>query len=340
MKFVKRIGSVFEIFTINNKIFLVDNEKKEIINISQNNHLPISYVKHTKNYFYDILVGQIVVYDDSFRIASKIIDPENMQFNSSIEENADGWILMLSKRSVEEKLMAEFKIIRNEEILHQNWYCGKILSNNFLLHFKYEERFNPSYFRCSDLLDTKTHCEYECEEGNQATNLWIVRNDNLIFCEKKSDNFAGVIVKVHLTSGQIVWKSEIANTNLHYNEEQGLLISFWASEVNGENYQIIDIDNQTIDFGETKTSYKLENVNTNPGTQYLHQRKLYFADQIMSISGETPRPVKFGCFDIDTKKIDFLQEIPEATGTAISQIIYNENTLYIRTWCNRLFIYE
>jgi hypothetical protein len=110
MKFVKKIDSVFEVFSINKNIFLIDNEKKEIINVSNNNHLPINYVRYSKNYIYDILVGEILIYDDSFKIVSKIIDPENTQFNSSIEENDNGWVLLLSRRDSERKLISEFKI--------------------------------------------------------------------------------------------------------------------------------------------------------------------------------------------------------------------------------------
>lgn len=339
MKFVKRIDSVFEIFSINKKVFLVDNEKKEIINSSENNHLPISYVKHTKNYFYDILVGQILIYDDSFRLASKIIDPENTQFNSSIEENDNGWILLLSKRNGERKLMSEFKIISNEKILHQNWYCGKILSNNFLLHYKYEERFNPSYLRCSDLLDTTTHWEYECSEGFQTKNKWIIRGEYLLFCINKQDYFAGKFIKINVKTGVVKWLVDVSYTDMLYDETQGIFVSFWAGNNNGNNYQIIDIDNETVDIGVPHTEFELSNVSSLVQMQYLRGTKLFFADNIQ-LYGDNTMPVKFGCFDIVSKKVNFLQEIPVEHGIQISQLFYNENNLYIRMTLNTLLVYE
>lgn len=330
-------NNIKSIFTLGGILFI--KEKDKIVSKYTETNLLDSVVYFDTCYFTKIYDGYAEFYDLKMNFLKRYENNEIEKYSSKftfIDKDKLIWDYHNSDSGKNTLKYIEGVV---EKVISDPFF-GNIINSNFRLNFPDGIFLNPNKFTFSDILGQKSYWEYKCEEGFQASNLWIVGDENLIFCESKSDNFAGMIVKIHLTTGQIIWKSEIANTNLHYNEDQGILISFWASEVNGKNYQIIDIDKQTIDFGETETSYKLENVNTNPGTQYLHKRKLYFADQIMSISGEAPRPVKFGCFDIDTKKIDFLQEIPEARGTAISQIIYNENKLYIRTWCNRLFIYE
>lgn len=151
--------------------------------------------------------------------------------------------------------------------------------------------------------------------------------------------FAGKFVKIHLQTGVVKWEREIPNVNMHYNEEQGIFISFWAGNNNGKNYQIIHIDEETIDVGEPRTDYEFDNVNTLLQNQYLEGDKLYFADNVQSYGDKTV-PIKFGRFDIKTKEIDFMQEIPIEHGIQVAQMIYNEDKLYIRMTENNLLVYE
>lgn len=220
-----------------------------------------------------------------------------------------------------------------------NSFFGKILNERFRLNFSEGVFVKPSSFRVSDLLDNKTYWEYKCSADKKATNLWIVRGDYLIFFENKFGTYVGNINKIHLTTGQIKWSTEIANINLHYNENLGLLVSFWANNELGKNYQIIDIDNETIETGYPNTDYELLNVNTLGETQYLAERKLYFIDSTNAYGKDLPI-VKFGRFDLDTKKIDFLQEVPEANGIGFLQVIYHEFKLYLRSYDNKLYIFE
>lgn len=300
---------------------------------------PINYVRYSKNYFYDILVGEILIYDASCRIVSRIIDPDIEQFNSSIAGNDKEWIMLLSKRNSERKLISEFKIISNERVLYQNRYCGKILSHNFLIHFKYDERFKPSNFRCSDLMDTTTYWEYTCPTGLQASNTWVVRGEYLLFCENTDGSYQGNIKKIHLPTGELKWEAAVPMTRLHYNESQGLFISFWANVDYGQYYQIIDIDNETIDFGNPITDVILQNLPSTEGTLYLYERKLYFTDFSNAYGDQIPK-IMFGFFDIDTKEVEFLQEVPEAKGDGFAQIIYSDNKLYLRSFGNKLYVYE
>lgn len=107
----------------------------------------------------------------------------------------------------------------------------------------------------------------------------------------------------------------------------------------GNNFQVIDLVKQTFISGKIETGYNFENVNVHWQQQFLHQNKLYFTDNVHSY-GDDLRPIKFGCFDIETKRVDFLQEVPELLTGQFAQVIYHEDKLYLRTSGNELFIYE
>jgi hypothetical protein len=116
-------------------------------------------------------------------------------------------------------------------------------------------------------------------------------------------------------------------------------VSVWGNKYAGNNYQIIDLNKRSIEVGRFQSPIMLENVAVNWQLQYLYENKLYFVDNVHSTYGEEPRPIRFGCFDIENKQLDFIQEVPEVAGGQFAQVIYHDNRLYLRTSGNELFIF-
>jgi hypothetical protein len=273
----------------------------------------------------------LVIYSKNF-CELKQIEKSNL-INISFFDNINNFILRYGLTDNQYEIYIDNLLIKSEEFI-----IGRLLNKNYRLHFR--ERFRPIQdFRCSDLLDEKTYWEYTCPPGLQASNTWVVRGEYLLFCENTDGSYQGNIKKIHLPTGELKWEAAVPMTRLHYNESQGLFISFWANVDYGQYYQIIDIDNETLEFGNPITDVILQNLPSTEGTLYLYERKLYFTDFSNAYGDQIPK-IMFGCFDIDTKEVEFLQEVPEAKGDGFAQVIYSDNKLYLRSFGNKLYVYE
>lgn len=330
MKLIDKINGIHFLYYLGN---VYAQNDREIMMLNRNTSIPINPYNGSlsKGYFYKIDSNKISLYDSQMILQKEIFIEKPSIFFSI---NEDYFVVTTILNDVKYNNF----YYKNEIIAKRPRFFGKILDKNARLNFHEGVFSNPNYFRFSDLLDETTYWEYQCEEGLQTTNQWIVRGDYLLFCEHKKLEAAGKLVKIHLPTGNIKWEVEIPNTFLLYNEAQGLFTSFWAAKEIGSHYQIIDIDHEKIEIGKAASSYDLENVNTFGETQYLHENKLYFSDQVNSY-GNDLRPIRFGCFNIVTKEVEFLQEVPEALASQFSQLIYHEDKLYLRTTDNVLYIY-
>ncbi|MFC0182115.1 hypothetical protein SAMN04515674_101123 [Pseudarcicella hirudinis] len=305
---------------------IYSNSKKESINFES-----YKRVFYSNQYIFATINSDIEVYNLNFEKVSTF--KADFPVGITILEDISNYVIRCGKNEEKYLFYCENLFAKEEENI-----AGNLLNCKYRLHFT--DPFSPpKYFRCSDLLDEQTYWEYDCGEGIETTNLWTVRGEYLVFCTHKSDFFAGKLVKINLQTGDIKWEVDIPNTFLLYNEEQGLLTSFWASNVNGKNYLIIDIDKEQISIGEPITMNNLENVNTFGQSQYLYGSKLYFTDNVHSY-GDELRPIKFGCFNIESKQVEFLQELPQAAGGQFAQVIYHTSKLYLRTSANELFVFE
>lgn len=331
MKLHRVIQNVLYIYFLKN-IYL--QRENDLLNLNTNVSIPITQFNGSlsKSYFYKIGDDVLSLFDLEMNLTKEIFvkKPSAFQF-------IDECHYMISTIQNDKKYNTFYN--KDKIIDIKPRFFGSILNQNFRINFPDGTLIHPNKFTCSDLLGKTTYWEYECEEGFQAKNNWIVRGDYLLFCINKQGYFAGKVIKINIKTGVIKWQIDVPYTDMIYEETQGLFISFWAGNNNGKNYQLIDIDNETLEIGQPITDLELANVNTFNQLQYLKGSKLFFADNIPSYGNNTV-PIKFGCFDIVTKKVIFLQEIPVEYGIQISQIIYNEDKLYIRMTVNTLLIYE
>ncbi len=344
MKIAKQVEGRIGVFQILNQVYVHKLDETQVLAFDANLYFEYdnkSSLWYDKLYIYIFKQGEFKVFDNNFNLKVTLtnefitVDGSNLIFFDE-----DNYVLLNHFfDKINRKLIIRNVIYSNAIIYEQENYWGKHLNKNFRLNFPEGIFSNPNKFTCSDILGDTTYWEYECEQGFQAKNSWIVRGDYLLFCINRKGYFTGKFLKININTGVIKWQVDVPYTDMIYDDTQGLFISFWAGNNNGKNYQIIDIDNEALEIGEPNTDFELANVNTIGQLQYLNAAKLFFADNVHSYGNNTV-PIKFGCFDIVTKKVDFLQEIPTEYGIQISQIIYNEDKLYIRMTENTLLIYE
>lgn len=334
MKLIDSGKKIFQIHIISNDlIFQFENQ---LVNLNNSKIVDASYLTTAvyNNTIYTRTNSFIMVYTSKLNILNSIeIENSNGVYFVDLDR-----LLIASKYENSKSTIIYFD--KQKKIKEEYEFFGKFLNERYRINFPSSVFIKPKKFAFYDYNNNATLWNYNSIENYQAKNLWIIRGEYFIFCEHQKGYFAGRIIKVHLLTGEIKWNADIPYTDFQYNEEQGILVSFWGGEHNGKNYQIVNIDNETVENGEPLSNCELANVNTYGDIQYIHNRKLYFVDNVFSFSGQLANPIKFGCFDLDSKKIDFVQEVPEAAGSQFAQIKHHENKLYLRTVDNRLFIFE
>ncbi|WP_146151607.1 hypothetical protein [Dyadobacter jiangsuensis] len=232
------------------------------------------------------------------------------------------------------KLVSTAVIKREGKEIYQNGFIGKILNSSFRLNFNERERNTPRNFRCSDLLDEHTYWEYDCGEGYIAGRFYMW-NEKLVFSKSKGADVQ--LILIDMPTGIVDWEVEIPYGSFFFDEQNGMLTSVWGSKKEGGEFQIIHLDKRLVEIGRLE-DFNMEYVRVNWQTQYLENNKYYFTETVYTTSNERPRPIKFGRFDIETKKIDFLQEVPGSAGHQFAQVIYHDSKLYLRSSANELFI--
>lgn len=283
---------------------------------------------YSDKFLYSVKSNEILVFNNSFDFQRKIKikDPVNISFYETI----DNYLIRHGKNENLYSLFLNDNLIKEEENI-----IGVFLNSKFRLHFKF--RFKPiSYFRCSDLQDEHTYWEYDCGDG-YVTNRFYMWKGKLVFSKSKDTDVQ--LVLIDLPTGKIDWKVKIANGAFFFHEKNAVLVSVWGSKREGGQYQIIHLDKQLVVTGRLE-DFSMEYVRVNWETQFLANNKYYFTETVYTTGNQTPRPIKFGCFDIETKTIDFLQEVPQAEGGQFAQVLYHDNKLYLRTSANELFIFE
>lgn len=340
MELITQLENCTDIFCVKEQLYINDQAKKQILN----NNLAECYKYddycrfwYDNSFIYLIKNGEFKIFDSDFNLYS-IIENELITLDGStliFFESKDYFISNSVFDKIQRKLLRNEIVNLDRNIYKRDNFWGRVLTNLFRLNFPEGIISNPTTFSCSDLLTESIYWEYDCGEGYQADRFYVW-GENLVFV--KGGEKGAILLVIELITGKIIWETEIPHGAFNFDEERGLLVSVWGNEYVGDNYQIISLGNQTVENGKITWEYPFENVNVHWQQQYIYKNKLYFTDNIRSY-GNDWRPVKFGCFDIETKEVEFMQEL-SVLATAISQVIFNENKLYLRTENNELFIYE
>ena len=207
--------------------------------------------------------------------------------------------------------------------------------------FLNKELSNPTHLRCTDEMAKTTYFEYQCPDGREIVRTsFLTCNNQLVFVENTQK--VAEIVCLDLDSGDEVWREKggLPRTFDKINS-RSVLFSYDRDEryPKQATYRIVDLKNHTIKSGKAHCDFKLSNVADIKYLRTFNGDRMYFVDNQYSISGVSNAP-KFGCFNIETKEVEFVQELPYKDHSSIDQIIYNEGKLFIRTTVEKLFVYE
>lgn len=320
---------------LGNNILLKKNN--EIINLGNFSKLNIDKdcirCFYSNNYIYVIKFSSIKIFNEHFNLINDIsieevegitiFDENNYIIRK--EEGLDDFYLIYQNNSFEKK----------ELLFYGGYYDNKYRIENI----KFDDvRVG---FRLSNILDTNTYFEFQCDEGYELHTDFYIWKDSLIFMYYKDTEL--ILEQKELPTGKTLWKIPIEDGTFCFDKERGIMASIWGKsgmyDDSTDQYQTINLNTQTIEIGSPAKDFKFAQVESHMGT-YLHGDKLYFSDNPFSYAGKEPNAPSVGCFDIKTKKVDFIQEIPEMAGSSIADIIYNNKKLYVRSSNGDLIAYQ
>ncbi|MFK7061448.1 hypothetical protein V3Q90_15120 [Flavobacterium oreochromis] len=336
MKIVDKIYNVNNgIWDINKNVII--NKERSIINLGTKKvfkyHEDIKRCFYSNNYLFLLRDVDISILDENLNLLNRINQNGAVGISIFDKENYAIWF----ENEDEEEY---FDLYSDAQFIARgDFFYGKFLNKDYCYRLKKRKDFQ--HFRLTDLLNTKTYFEHQCEEGYELVSDFYIWQETLIFMYFKDVDL--ILEQRDIKTGKIIWKTNIQDSSFIFDDERGIMVSIWGNSgkysENKDQYQIIDLKRRTVEIGFPQKSFDFINVESHMGSA-LYKNKLYFSDNPFSYVNQEPNPIYVGCFDIESKKVDFIQVIPEMAGSQVAQIICNDDKLYVRSANGDLIVYE
>ncbi len=183
-----------------------------------------------------------------------------------------------------------------------------------------------------DLDDNIILWHYQLPEGFKIFGSVQAIDDVLFFIAYK-DNHYQLVTGLDIETGTVLYQNQYEVTNERkfisahaYNPLDKLFYGL------GDVYQIFNP--KTGEIVLEKTVEECESKVIRPYVNSIYENKLWF------ISGKY-EDVKFGCLDLDTQEVEFIQDFPQENDEMFEAPIYHENKLYLKgIHYNQLYVFE
>jgi len=294
---------------------------------------------YSNNYLFLVRDTDVSILDENFYLLNKI--NKNGAIGISIFDKANYAIWFENEEDDDDEC---FDLYSNAELIGKgNFFYGKFLDENYCYRFR--KRKDLQNFRLTNLLDTETYFEFNCEDEEEISAEIIKYKDKLIFYtrEKEKELYDSKfwINVLDIKTGKIIYKISVQQYGACFDFEIGHFVSIQGINQNNKiikRYEIVDVNNGKVETDNFDFSQDMFAVGT--AVQYINNNKLYFVDNVYSYIEQKRKSPKIGCFDVITKQIIFFEELKETEGFSINQIINNDNMIYVRTDSNELFVLE
>ncbi|UUV20440.1 hypothetical protein [Paenimyroides aestuarii] len=157
--------------------------------------------------------------------------------------------------------------------------------------------------------------------------------DDVLFCIAYKDNHYQLVTGLDIETGTILYQNQYEVTNERkfisahaYNPVDKLYYGL------GDVYQIFNP--KTGEIVLEKALNECDSKVIRPYVNSMYENKLWF------VSGKYD-DVKFGCLDLDTQEVEFIQDFPQENDEMFEAPIYHENKLYLKgIHYNQLYVFE
>ncbi|KRD58278.1 hypothetical protein ASE40_18265 [Flavobacterium sp. Root935] len=337
MKILAKIDNVKNnIWNIDNNIIILKDNT--LINLDTKRELnyknDVIRCFYSNNYIYFIKKNELVLLNVDFTIVNTI-NQSNATGLSIFDEN--NYVIWFENEDGDEYY--SFYKENNAEGTADSFF-GKFLDISYSYRFK--KRKERSSFVLSNLLNTNTYFEYKCEPHEEIAGDIIKYKGILTFytreIEKELYDSKYWINVLDIKTRQIIYKILVEHYGANFNYKKGQFVSIQATNQNNKivkSYEILNINNGVIQRDNFKFNEEMFSVGT--AVQYIDNNKLYFVDNVYSYEEQKKKSPKIGCFNVETKQIDFFEELKEAEGFSINQIISKNDLIYVKTDNNEVF---
>lgn len=251
-----------------------------------------------------------------------------------IENNVDKVILMNNQT-----YLCYQKISRREYSL--GFYKGKVLEWNIITcnsyktindkYFIVSEKFDETKFSIHNLKNEKLW-QYTLPEGFKIFGSVQAIDDVLFFIAYK-DNHYQLVTGLDIETGTILYQNQYEVTNERkfisahaYNPVDKLYYGL------GDVYQIFNP--KTGEIVLEKAVNECDSKVIRPYVNSVYDNKLWF------ISGKY-EDVRFGCLDLDTQEVEFIQDFPQENDEMFEAPVFHEGKLYLKgKHYNNLYVLE
>jgi hypothetical protein len=333
----KNEETIYSLFQIENEVLY--GTKNKVCNYNLNTKIDISAIGNIRkgNNTLAYIQDSVIDFFDAKLTKINSFKSEKINYESGLDVfSSSNFVIHNFIESDTVSIVANSKI---EKEIPDFW--GKVINEKFIIHYNEKVFKNPKSFRITNFLNTETYFEFKCEEGYELLIDFHFWDNSILFMYYKETEL--ILEQKELSTGKTIWKTHITEGTFCFDKERGIMVSIWGNSgkysENKDQYQIIDLKKRTVEIGVPKKSFDFKNVESHMGSA-LYKNKLYFSDNPFSYSNEEPNPIYVGCFDIESKKVDFIQEIPEMAGSQVAQIIGNDEKLYVRSSNGDLIVYD
>jgi hypothetical protein len=333
----KNDETIYSLFQIENEVLY--GTKNKVCNYNSNTKIDVSAIGNIRkgNNALAYIQNSVIDFFDAQLTKISSFKSEKINYESGLDVfSASNFVIHNFIESDNLSIVRNSKI---EEEISDFW--GKVINEKFIIHYNEQVFKNPKSFKLTNFLNTETYFEFKCGLGYELISEFYIWEDTLVFMYFKDLDLK--LEQLDIKTGKIIWKTKIQDSSFIFDKERGLMVSIWGNSgkysENKDQYQIIDLKTQTVEIETPQKSFDFINVESHMGSA-LYKNKLYFSDNPFSYANEDPNPIYIGCFDIETKKVDFIKEIPEMAGSQVAEIICNEEKLYVRSSNGDLIVYE
>lgn len=340
MKIVDKLSNVINApWLLNSQVVIQEGQR--LLNYGSNKELiygnEVKRSFYSNNYIFLIKEKKILIVDGKLSIKSEL-NIKNAEGISVFDDK--NYAVWFENEDGDEYFDLYFD---NTFIGRGDSFYGKFLDRRYCYRFK--KRRELDSFRLTNLLDSQTYFEFRCIENEEIYSEIKLYKDVILFYTKEKDKESYDskfwINVVDAEKGNLIHKMEVLHYDACFDEETGRFISIQGTNQNNEVikiYEIVDIKTGKVERGGFDYDGEMFAVGT--AVQFYNEGKLYFVDNVYSYEEQKRKSPKIGCFDIETKQIDFFEPLEEAEGYSINSLVVSDGKIYVKTNNNVLYVLQ
>lgn len=221
MKIVDKLSNVINApWLLNSQVVIQEGQR--LLNYDSNKELiygnEVKRSFYSNNYIFLIKEKEILIVDGKLNIKSEL-NIKNAEGISVFDDK--NYAVWFENEDGDEYFDLYFD---NTFIGRGDSFYGKFLDRHYCYRLK--KRRELDSFRLTNLLDTQTYFEFQCDEGYELHTDFYIWKDSLIFMYYKDTEL--ILEQKELPTGKTLWKTPIKDGTFCFDNERGIMANIWG----------------------------------------------------------------------------------------------------------------